>query len=63
MFYYVDCPTCKKDISYLATEEKLDTGPVYCPHCETKLRLKFSESFEEEMGCICGMFWFEPWED
>lgn len=63
MFYYVDCPKCQKDISRFAEEDNLNNGPIYCPHCETALRLKYAEQFDEEMGGSYGMFWFEIWEE
>jgi uncharacterized protein YbaR (Trm112 family) len=63
MFYYVDCPHCKKDISRFAEEEKIESGPIYCPYCETALRLKFTEMYDEEMESNCGIFWFEKWEE
>lgn len=64
MFYYVDCPECKKDISHLATTEKLESDePIYCPHCETALRLQYGESFDGEMGESMGMFWVIRWEE
>lgn len=59
LFYYVDCPFCKKDLSFFATEENLAAQAVYCPFCQEKLRLRFAESWEEELGCVCGMYWFE----
>lgn len=63
MFYYVDCPECKKDLSRFAEPEKVDTVAIYCPHCESALRLKSGESFDKEMGCDCVIFWFEKWEN
>jgi len=63
MFYYVDCPECKKDLSRFAEQENLDNGPIYCPYCESALRLKYGEIFEREMGGDCIIFWFEKWED
>ena len=64
MFYYVDCPECKKDLSRFATQEALDAGDaIYCIFCEAKLRLKYTEVDDEEMGGGCIMFYFEKWED
>jgi uncharacterized protein YbaR (Trm112 family) len=63
MFYYVDCPICKKDISRFAEEDNLEKGPIYCPYCESALQLKYAETFDEEMGDNFGMFWFEKWEE
>lgn len=63
MFYYVDCPVCKKDLSRFAEPENIDKGAIYCPHCETALRLKFAEVYDKEMGGDCTHFWFEKWEE
>ncbi|MDW7651564.1 MAG: hypothetical protein SCK29_13795 [Bacillota bacterium] len=63
MFYYVDCPVCKKDLSEFVSPEKFeDEEPVFCIHCETKLRLRLTEQEDEEMGGLCGIFWFEKWD-
>lgn len=58
MFYYADCPNCKKDLSNFATEDNLTRDVIYCPHCECGLKLHFTETWDEDMGCLCGMFWF-----
>ena len=63
MFYYVDCPVCKKDMSRFAEPENVDKGAIYCTQCETALRLKSAESFDKELGCDCVLLWFEKWED
>ena len=63
MFYYVDCPECKKDLSRFATEENLVAAePTYCIFCEAKLRLMYTEIDDEEMGNSCVMYYFEKWE-
>ncbi|MBS3886186.1 MAG: hypothetical protein KGZ41_03205 [Dethiobacter sp.] len=63
MFYYVDCPECKKDLSHFAKQENLNKEPIYCPYCENALSLKYGEIYEQEMGGDCIIFWFEKWED
>ena len=63
MYYYVDCPECKKDLSHLAETDNLDDGPIECPHCATMLRLQYGENFDEDMGESVGMFWFIKWEE
>ncbi len=56
MFYYADCPACKKDLSDFATTENV--GLFVCPFCQNKLTLKFQEIWDEEIGCLCGMFFY-----
>lgn len=63
MFYYVDCPVCKKDLSCFAEQENLEKSPIYCTHCETALRLKHSETWDDDFGCEVALFWFEKWEE
>ncbi|MBS4032003.1 MAG: hypothetical protein KGZ63_11375 [Clostridiales bacterium] len=59
MFYYVFCPECKNDLSHFANTDNLDKEAIYCTHCESALRLNYGESFDEDYGCDCGLFWFE----
>jgi len=59
MFYYVDCPVCNNDLSSHAKEENLECGSLCCPYCDSKLKLRFIENWDEDLGCTCGMFWFE----
>jgi len=58
MFYYADCPVCKKDLSNFAAEENLIKEVICCPHCESRLKLCFTETWDEDIGCLYGMFWF-----
>jgi ribosomal protein S27E len=62
LFYYVDCPECKKDLSQFVKPEDVDENPTFCLYCETKLRLKYTEQYDEEMGDDFGMYWYEKWD-
>jgi transcription elongation factor Elf1 len=59
MFYYVDCPKCKNDLSRHATVENLDTEHFICTYCDSKLKLHFTEDWDEDLGDVYGIFWFE----
>lgn len=57
MYYYVDCPECRKDLSHMACKENLGVV-LTCIHCETELQLNYVESFDKELGCLCGYYFF-----
>jgi uncharacterized protein YbaR (Trm112 family) len=57
MFYYADCPACKKDLSHFATPE--NEGAFTCPYCRDRLKLVFQEFWDEEISCLCGLYFFE----
>jgi hypothetical protein len=46
-------------LSRHATEENLDAEHFICTYCDSKLKLRFAENWDEDLGGVYGLFWFE----
>lgn len=57
LYYYVDCPECRKDLSHMTREENLG-NVMTCIYCSAELKLNYMESFDEELGFLCGYYYF-----